>query len=182
MISDDEGSFAPERAGGLPGFQLIRACYSGKLDQVNFFKQVQRSGGLISLLGTPDLRKVEKMIEEGDERAKLVYEAMALNVAKSLAKLSATVNGEIDAVILTGGVANSKMFVSLVAPRVKFLGPLAVIAGENEMESLAGGVLRIIRGQEQAHVYGGKALQLSLGEEESLPRAPGQADEGAKRR
>ena len=119
------------------------------------FKQVQRAGGLISLLGTPDTRKVEKMIEEGDEFAKLVYDAMALAVAKNLVKLAATVNGEIDAVILTGGVANSKLFVELVAPRVKFLGPLAVIAGENEMDALAQGILRIVKGQEKARVFKG---------------------------
>ena len=155
MISDDEGPFSPERSGGLPGFQLIRACFSGKFNQVDMFKQVQRAGGLISLLGTPDTRKVEKMIEEGDEFAKLVYDAMALAVAKNLVKLAATVNGEIDAVILTGGVANSKLFVELVAPRVKFLGPLAVIAGENEMDALAQGILRIVKGQEKARVFKG---------------------------
>ena len=153
MISDDEGPFAPERSGGLPGFQLINACYSGKLTEKDMFKHIQRAGGLISLLGTPDARKVEKMIEDGDQYAALVYDAMALNVAKNIAKLTVVVDGKVDSIVLTGGMAYSEKFTGLVVPRVKFLAPVDILPGENEMDALAQGCLRVLRGEEKARTF-----------------------------
>ncbi len=153
MISDDEGPFAPERSGGLPCFQLIELCYSGKYTKKEMFKHIQRSGGLIAYFGTADSRDVEKRIAEGDEEAKLVYEAMGLNVAKNLAKLSVVVDGAIDYVVLTGGIAYSKMFTNMVAKKVAFLGPLEILPGENEMQALYEGALRVVTGEEKAYVY-----------------------------
>ena len=153
MISDDEGPFAPERSGGLPGFQLINACYSGKLTEKDMFKHIQRTGGLISLLGTPDARQVEKMIADGDEYAALVYDAMALGVAKNIAKLTVVVDGKIDSIVLTGGIAYSEKFTGLVVPRVKFLAPVDILPGENEMDALAQGCLRVLRGEEKARTF-----------------------------
>ncbi|MDR2156713.1 MAG: butyrate kinase [Clostridiales Family XIII bacterium] len=153
MISDDEGSFAPERSGGLPGFQLIDLCFAEGATKKEVLRHIQRRGGLISLLGTPDSREVEKRIAEGDEEAKLVYEAMALSVAKNLAKLAPVVDGAIDAVILTGGIAFSDYFTSMVKRRVAFLGPVEILPGENEMDALAAGALRVLRGEEKAHVF-----------------------------
>lgn len=153
MISDDEGPFSPERAGGLPGFQLIDRCYDGTMGKKEMLKHIQRRGGLISLLGTPDTRKVEAMIKDGDERAELVYKAMALHVAKNLAKLSVVVDGKIDAVILTGGIAHSRLFTDWVKQRVAFIAPVEVLPGENEMEALAMGTLRVLRGEEKAHIF-----------------------------
>lgn len=153
MISDDEGPFAPERSGGVPCFQLIELCYSGKYDKKAMFKHIQRSGGLISHFGTADSREIEKRIAQGDEQAKLVYEAMALNVAKNLAKLAVVVDGRIDCLVLTGGIAYSKLFTEMVAKRVAFLGPLEIVPGENEMQALYEGALRVIRGEEMAKVY-----------------------------
>jgi len=153
MISDDEGPFSPERAGGLPGVQLIDLCYDGGMDKKEMFKHIQRRGGLISLLGTADTREVERRASEGDGKAKLVYEAMALSVAKNIAKLSVVVKGNVDAVILTGGIARSKMFTEMVRERVSFIAPMKVLPGENEMDALAGGALRVLRGEESAHIY-----------------------------
>ena len=90
------------------------------------------------------------MIADGDEYAALVYEAMALSVAKHIAALSATVNGEVDAIILTGGIANSEKFTKMVSDRVKFIAPVVIYAGENEMDSLAFGALRVLRGEEES--------------------------------
>ncbi|GHT79272.1 putative butyrate kinase [Spirochaetia bacterium] len=153
MISDDEGAFSPERAGGLPGFQLIDLCFDQGLNKKEVFRSIQRKGGLISLLGTADTREVQKRIQAGDKEAELVYEAMALHVAKNLAKLSVVVNGKIDAIILTGGIAHSEYFTSMVKKRVEFLGSVEILPGENEMDALAKGALRVLHGEETAHIY-----------------------------
>lgn len=157
MISDDEGAFSPERAGGLPGYQLVTRCYDGTMDKKEMMKHLQRRGGLLSLLGTTDTRKVEEMIKAGDACAELAYQAMALHVAKNLAKLSVVVKGNIDAIILTGGIANSRMFTGWIKERVSFIAPVEVIPGENEMESLALGALRVLRGSEEARVFAERA-------------------------
>ena len=93
------------------------------------------------------------MIENGDENAKLVYEAMALGVARSIAKLAVVVNGKVDQILLTGGIAYSKMFTDMVIERVKFIAPVTVMAGENEMQALAEGAYRVLNGEEEAHIY-----------------------------
>jgi butyrate kinase len=153
MISDDEGSFSPERSGGLPGFQLIDLCFEEGATKKEVLRRIQRKGGLISLLGTPDSREIEKRIADGDEEAKLVYEAMALSVAKNIAKLAVVVDGAIDAVILTGGIAHSAYFTGMVKQRVAFLGPVEILPGENEMDALAAGALRVLNGEERPHVF-----------------------------
>ncbi|MBO7729752.1 MAG: butyrate kinase [Lachnospiraceae bacterium] len=150
FVSDEEGPFSPERTGGLPLFQVVDMAFSGEYDQKSMMKKIKGAGGLNSHLGTNDTRNVEKMIEEGDEYAALVYEAMALSVAKHIAALSATVNGEVDAIILTGGIANSEKFTKMVSDRVQFIAPVVIYAGENEMDSLAFGALRVLRGEEEA--------------------------------
>ncbi|NLJ34101.1 MAG: butyrate kinase [Firmicutes bacterium] len=153
MISDDEGPFSPERAGGLPVFQVIKMASSPEYDYKKMMRKVRRQGGLMAYFGTTDAREVEKMIAEGDKKAALVYEALAHNVAKNIGKLAVVVAGRIDAIILTGGMAHSEMLVSWIKDRVAFLAPVKVIPGENEMEALAQGALRVIRGEEQAREF-----------------------------
>ena len=152
MISDDEGPFSPERAGGLPGFRIVDLCYDKFDNKGDMMKQLQRKGGLVDHLGTTDSRDVEKMIADGDKHAEMIYKAMALNVAKNIAKLSVDVNGKIDYIILTGGIAFSKMFTELVAERVKFIAPVEVMPGEKEMDSLAFGAIRVLDGKEKARL------------------------------
>lgn len=156
MISDDEGPFSPERAGGLPGFQLIRMATSGEYDYQAMMKKVQRQGGLMAHFGTSDAREIEKRIAGGDEKAALVYEAMAHNVAKNIGKLAVVVCGKVDSIILTGGIAYSKMITDWISERVSFIAPVAVLAGENEMQSLALGALRVLRGEEEASIFTGE--------------------------
>jgi butyrate kinase len=153
MISDDEGPFAPERAGGLPGFQLIDYCFDSCLDKKEVLRSIQRRGGLINLLGTAESREVEKRIQEGDGEAKLVFEAMALSTAKNIAKLSVDVDGKIDVIILTGGIAYSEYFTGMINKRVKFIAPVVIMPGENELEALAQGCLRVLNGEEKAKQY-----------------------------
>ncbi|MEG1858169.1 MAG: hypothetical protein RR216_05465 [Pseudoflavonifractor sp.] len=104
-------------------------------------------------LGTNDAREVERRIAAGDAHAALIYEAMAHNIAKHIGALATAVGGKVDAVLLTGGVAHSKMLTDWIIHRVDFIAPVRVFAGENEMESLANGVLRVLRGTEAAQTF-----------------------------
>ncbi len=152
MIMDEEGPFSPERAGGMPVYSIVNMAYSGKYTKEELMKQLQRKGGMVSYFGTSDMREVEAMAEEGNQEARMMFAAMALAVAKNIAKIAPSVNGKIDYIILTGGLAYSEMFTDLVKERIGFLGPVVLIPGENEMKSLAQGVVRVMRGEEQAKV------------------------------
>ena len=153
MISDDEGPFSGERAGLIPAFKLTKwACESG-MDYSSLMKQLQRGGGMTSLLGEPDARKVEERIAQGDAEAKLVYEAMALSVSRSIASLATVVCGKVDQILLTGGIAYSRMFPDMIRERVQFIAPVTVLPGENEMQALADGAWRVLTGAESAQEY-----------------------------
>lgn len=150
IINDEEGPFSPERAGGLPVFQVIEMMSAGEYDHKSAMKHVKSKGGIVAHLGTNDTRDVQKMIDAGDEHAKFIYEAMALNVAKNIAKEFPVVNGKVEAIILTGGIAYSENFTGMIKERVEFLAPVVIYPGENEMDSLAYGGLRILCGEEKA--------------------------------
>lgn len=153
VIPDDEGTFSPERAGRVPCKALIDLCYSGKYDKNTMHKKLRGNGGLKAYLNTHDAREVEKRIKDGDQYAELVYEAMAYQVAKGIGEMATVVEGEVDYIILTGGIAYSKLFTNWVIKRVKFIAPIEMMPGENEMESLALGTLRVLKGEEEAHEY-----------------------------
>lgn len=153
IISDDEGAFSPEGAGRVPCRLLIELCYSGKVDKRTMLKKLRGNGGIKAYLNIIDAREVEKLVENGDEKARLIYEAMAYQVAKNIGELATVVEGKVDAIILTGGIAHSKMITSWIKKRVEFIAPVEIMAGENEMESLAYGILRVLRGEEKAKEY-----------------------------
>lgn len=153
IINDEDGPFSPERAGSLPLFQVIDMMTSGEYDKKSAMKLVKSQGGLVAHLGTNDTRDVQAMIDAGDEHAKFIYEAMALNVARNIAKEAPVVNGKVEAIILTGGIAYSETFTEMIRERVEFIAPVVVYAGENEMQSLALGGLRVLRGEEQAKTF-----------------------------
>ena len=152
ISNDEDGPFAPERAGCLPATPFMELCFSGEYSKKDVVKLLKGKGGLVAWLGTSDTREVEKMIAEGNETAKLVYEAMALNVSKALARLTPLCRGKADQIILTGGIAYSEYFTGMIRDRVDWIAPVTVIPGENEMQALAQGVLRVLRGQETARV------------------------------
>lgn len=153
IISDDEGPFSPERAGRVPCKQLIDLCYSGKFDKKTMHKKLRGNGGLKAYLNTLDAREVENMIKNGDEKARVIYEAMAYQIAKGIGELATVVNGDVDAIIITGGIAYSNLITSWIEERVKYIAPVEIVPGENEMESLAYGILRVLRGEEVAREY-----------------------------
>ncbi|MGM9530421.1 butyrate kinase [Intestinibacter sp.] len=153
FISDEEGPFSPERAGKLPVTRVIDLCYSGKYNHKEMKKRVRGQGGIFSYLNTVDAREVEAKIESGDEYAKLIYDAMALQIAKGIGELATVVNGEVDSIIITGGIAYSKYIAESIKNRVKFIAPVEILPGENELEALAFGGLRVLRGEEKARIY-----------------------------
>ncbi|MBN7773275.1 butyrate kinase [Clostridium aminobutyricum] len=152
-IRDDAGPFAPERAGGLPLLYIVDMCYSGKYNKKQMIKKIRGEGGLKAYLGTSDCRKIEKMIAEGNQKAELLYEALAYQVAKGIGELAPVLKGKVDFIILTGGLAYSAKMVEMVTERVQFIAPIEVAPGEDEMEALSLGALRLLKGEETAKEY-----------------------------
>lgn len=153
IVSDDEGAFSPERSGRIQCKKLIDRCFSGKYTHKEMLKTIRGKGGIVSYLNTVDVREVEKMISEGNEQAKIVHEAMAYQVAKSIGELATVVEGKVDAIVITGGIAYSKMMTSNIKKRVEFISKVEIMPGENELESLSLGTLRVLTGEEKAREY-----------------------------
>lgn len=150
---DGEGPFSPERSGGLPVGSLLKLCYSGDYSYEELKKMITGKGGMVSYLGTNDGREVSQMISSGDQVAELVYEAMAYQVSKEIGAVSAVLHGQVDAILLTGGLAFDTMFTDWISDRVRFIADVHIYPGEDELEALAEGGLRVLTGEEQAKVY-----------------------------
>ncbi len=146
-----DGAFSPERAGSLQFFELLN--YMNGKDAKEIKTSVKGKGGLVSYFGTSDVREVQKLIDDGNSEAKLVLEALAYNVAKEIGAASTVVNGEINGIILTGGVSYSKFVTDIISTRVKFIAPVTIYPGEDEMKALALGGLRVLKGEEVALEY-----------------------------
>lgn len=152
-LGDDDGQFSPERSGSVPSLELIRLCFSGNYTRADMVKKVRGKGGLFAHLGTSDCRVIEKMIDDGDRHADLIFQAQAYQIAKGIGLLSIVLKGNCDAIILTGGVAHSKLLTERVREYVGFIAPVVVLPGENEMEALVLGGLRILSGEEKVRQY-----------------------------
>lgn len=152
-VSDDAGPFSPDRAGSLNMLYVVDMCYSGKYSKAQMLKKLRGEGGMSALLGTHDCQEVERRIAQGDDWAALVYQAQALQIAKGVGIMLGCFTELIDAVILTGGLANSKKLTGMVIDYLHNLCRVVVLPGENEMEALALGALRILTGREAAHTY-----------------------------
>jgi butyrate kinase len=144
------GPFTPERAGTVSTEAMLDMCYNRKLSYHDVFYAIRGHGGVMSHLGVADMRKVESMIDGGDKNAELVFEAMAYQMGKEIGSYAAALKGELDAIILTGGIAYSERMVSLIKSYVEKFAPVAVYPGEFENEALAAGAYRVLSGQEQA--------------------------------
>ena len=153
ILSDDEGPFAPERVGRVHAIGLAKLCFSGRLPEREVLKILRGKGGLSAYLKTNKTTDVQAMIREGNKEAELIYQAMAYQIAKGIGELATVVDGRVDRIVLTGGVAHSTMLTAWIEQRVKFIAPLEILPGENELESLALGALRVLRGEEQAREY-----------------------------
>ena len=153
IIGSSEGTFSPDRAGGVPEGPLRKLYKSGKYTEKEIGRMLNGQGGLIAYLGTNDCKEVERRIGEGDAQAELVYHAMAYQIAKGIGTLSVCVGGKLDAIILTGGIANSKMLTGWIKEYVGFIAPVIIKGGAIEIEALAGGVLRVLNGEEKVNSY-----------------------------
>ncbi len=150
---DGEGPFSPERAGTLPSADLVRLCYSGRYTESELLKRIAGNAGLSAHLGTTDVKKIIENIEAGDQHAQLLIDAMIYQTAKAIAAEGAVLYGQIDAVLITGGIAHSDYITSRLRPRVEFLAPVHIYPGEDEMEAMALNALTALRGEQEVKVY-----------------------------
>ena len=152
-ILDGEGCFSPERAGTVPVGDLIKMCFSGKYTQQEIYKKICGNGGFNAYLHTNDARVVEKMVEEGDEYAKIIQDAFYYQIAKDAGAMAAVLHGKVDQIILTGGIAYAQLTVDKLTESLGWIAPITVYPGEDELLALAQGGLRVMTGEEEAKVY-----------------------------
>lgn len=150
---DGDGPFSPERTGSLPVGALVKMCFSGKYTEKQIKKMITGKGGLVAYLGTNDAYEVEKRALAGDEKARLIYEAMAYQVAKEIGAMSTVLKGKVDAILLTGGIAYGKPFVDNVTERIRHISPVYVYPGEDEMRALAMNGLMVMKGETEPLIY-----------------------------
>ncbi len=148
-----EGPFTPQRAGTLPLKDIIELCYSGRFTKEQLFEELTQRGGLQSYLGEHRMEEIEKRIEAGDERARLVVEAMVYQIAKTVGAMAVAVGPDCEAVILTGGLARSDVVVRSLKRRLTHLFPVLVLRDTLEMQEMALGACRVLAGQEQPRHY-----------------------------
>jgi butyrate kinase len=153
-IGVGEGALTPERTGTLPLMTVLRLLESGQLSLADLRRKLTSEGGVLAYLGTSDMSQVETKIRQGHEKSLLLLQAMAYQIAKDIGAMSTVLNGKVDAIVLTGGLANSAMLVDAIADRVKFIAPVNVYPGDQEMFALAAGALRVLSGKEAIKHYG----------------------------
>lgn len=148
-----DGPFSPERAGTVPIGDLVELCFFGNYFRSEVMKSLVGEGGLVGYLGTNDAVLVEKRIAKGDEEAKLVYDAMAYQIAKEIGSAATVLEGKVDAIILTGGLAYGDEFIQLITSKVGWIAEVLVYPGEDELQALAEGAIRVLSGEEKAKNY-----------------------------
>lgn len=147
------GPFSPDRTGGLPVGDIVKMCYSGEYTLKEMKTKIQGEGGLYSYLGTMDAREIERQIEDGDKYAELIYDAMAYQIGKEIGSYAAVLCGNINNIILTGGLSHSKYLVEKIKMMISFLAEVVVYPGEDEMDALNKGALRVLEGREKSKIY-----------------------------
>jgi butyrate kinase len=150
---DGDGPFSPERSGTLPMADFAKLCFSGKYTLDEVLKMITGEGGMVAYLGTNNAYEVEQRMMNGDKQAQLIYEAMAYQVAKEVGAMSTVLKCEVDAILITGGIAHSKWFVNQIIERVYKIAPIHIYPGEDEMQALAQAGLMVLNGETQALEY-----------------------------
>jgi butyrate kinase len=148
-----EGPFSPERSGTLPMVDVIDMCYSGLYEKDDVMKKIVGEGGMKSYFGTHDVQAIENMMHAGDEKAKRIIEAFIYQVAKEIGAIATVLSGQVDAILLTGGIAYSTFITEEISKRVQFIAPIVIYPGEDEMQTLAEGATRVLLGKETSKVY-----------------------------
>ena len=150
---DGEGPFSPERSGTLPVGQLVSMCFSGNYTKQKIKKMIKGEGGLVAYLGTNSAYEIEQKAAAGDEKAMFYYQAMAYQVSKQIGSMCPVLKGNVDGIIITGGIAHSKFFVNMVIERVYRIAPVHVYPGEDEMKALISNGLMALKGEIKIKVY-----------------------------
>ncbi|MBB6715405.1 butyrate kinase [Clostridium gasigenes] len=150
---DGDGAFSPERAGAVPVGDLIKLCYSGKYSEAEVCSRMVGKGGFVAYINTNDVRDVLKLVNEGNKEAELIYNAFIYQVAKNIGEMATVLEGKVDAIIITGGIAYSEKVIADIKKRVGFISEIVVYPGEDELLALAQGAIRVISGEEEAKVY-----------------------------
>lgn len=150
---DGEGPYSPERSGGLPARQLVELCFSGKYSYEEVRKMITGKGGFVAYLNSNDAYQIELQSNAGDEKARLVYEGMAYQIAKEIGAAAAVLKGAVDAIIITGGIAKSPPIIDWLKERVSFIGDIVVYPGEDEMQALAESAYYAGMGEYQVREY-----------------------------
>ena len=150
---DGDGAFSPERAGGVPCGALVKMCFSGKYTEKEVYSKLIGKGGFNAYLGTNDMRDVTKRANEGDEKAAEAKQAFLLQVAKDIGSMACVLNGKVDQIILTGGIAYGKDVCEVLKERTGWIAPVTVYPGEDELLALAQGAMRVMNGEEKVMEY-----------------------------
>lgn len=150
---DGDGAFSPERAGAVPSGALIKMCFSGQYTEKEVYSKIVGKGGFNAYLGTNDMRTVNKMVEEGDEKAAEVREAFMYQVVKDIGSMACVLGGKVDQIIVTGGIAYNETVVNYLKEKAGFIAPFTVYPGEDELLALTQGALRVMNGEEKAMEY-----------------------------
>lgn len=154
-IANGDGPMAPTRCGQLPVKDVVTMCFSGKYTEKEMREKITKTGGLVDHLGTSDAREVTEMIKNGNQYAKLIYDAMIYEIGKTAGSMAAVLCGKVDGIIFTGGISHDKYVVEKLTEMLSFIAPITVMAGEFEMEALAAGAIRVLSGKEEAKTYTG---------------------------
>jgi len=149
---DGDGPLSPERSGSLPTGDLAALCFGGQYSHADVKKMLAGTGGLVAYFGSNNMMELEERGKTEPE-VKAAMDAMIYQIAKEIAAMSTAVNGQVDAILLTGGLAHSKYITSEIAQRVGFVGKVCIYPGEDELAALAQGALRVLRGEEEAKEY-----------------------------
>lgn len=150
---DGDGPFSPERAGGVPVGDLVKMCFSGKYSEKEVYSKLVGKGGCVAYLNTNDFRDVLKLSEEGNKEAQLIYDAFIYQVAKEIGSMATVLEGNVDKIILTGGMAYSEKVVGDITKRVGWISEVKTYPGEDELLALAQGAIRVLDGEEKAKEY-----------------------------
>ena len=154
-IIKGSGPMTPTRAGDMPYIKILDLAYSGEYTKAELTARLNVNGGLMDHYGTADTRELLDLANNGDQYAALVYRALAYQNAKYAGAMAVALKGQVDAIILTGGVTRGKAFTDIMKEYIDWIGEVIIMPGEFELEALAAGALRVMHGQEQAKTYTG---------------------------
>ena len=150
---DGDGPFSPERSGGVPSGDLLRMCFSGIYTKDEIYKKIVGKGGFVAYANTNDARDLIKLSQQGNKKCTLIFYAFIYQIAKEIGAMATVLNGNVDAIILTGGIAYSDYVVKAINEKIKWIAPIVVYGGEDELLALAQGTIRVLDGIEECKIY-----------------------------